>query len=135
VKLIADTGFLVAAMNRHDRHHSWAIELAGQITEPLLTCESVLSETAFHLGSSEIPLRMIRQKFVRVDFDLAAELSRLEELAVRYKDRKPDLADLCLIRLSETHPRHSVLTIDVSDFRVYRRNQREVIPLIHPPGM
>lgn len=135
MKLIADTGFLVAAINRRDHHHAWALELADQITEPLLTCESVISETAFHLGSSEIPLRMIRQQFVRLDFDLGAELSRLESLAVRYKDRMPDLADLCLIRMSEMHPRHSILTIDVGDFRVYRRNQREVIPLIHPPGL
>jgi hypothetical protein len=107
VKLIADTGFLVAAINRHDHH----------------------------LGSSEIPLRMMRQQFVRVEFDIAAEQRRLEELALRFRDRKPDLADLCLIRMSELHPKHSVVTIDVSDFRVYRRNQREVIPLLHPPGM
>jgi len=43
------------------------------------------------------------------------------------------LADLCLIRLSELHPRHPVITTDLSDFRVYRRGRREAIPLIHPP--
>jgi hypothetical protein len=59
----------------------------------------------------------------------------LERLALRYADRRPDLADLCLVRLSELHPKHSVVTVDVSDFLVYRRNQREVIPLIHPPGL
>jgi hypothetical protein len=35
--------------------------------------------------------------------------------------------------LSELHPRHSVITVDVEDFRVYRRNKREAIPLIYPP--
>ncbi len=94
-----------------------------------------MAETAYHLGSTEILLRMVRQQLVKLEFDMGSELARLEELAGRYKDRRPDLADLCLIRMSETHPRHSVLTIDVSDFRVYRRNQREVIPLIHPPGL
>ena len=48
-------------------------------------------------------------------------VSRLEELAARYADRRPDLADLCLIRLSELHPRHPVITTDLADFRVYRR--------------
>jgi len=43
------------------------------------------------------------------------------------------LADLCLIRLSELHPRHPVITTDVADFRVYRRGRREAIPLIYPP--
>jgi hypothetical protein len=56
----------------------------------------------------------------------------LAELAKRYADRKPDIADLCLIRLSETNPSLPVIT-DVRDFRVfYRRRRREMIPLIHP---
>ena len=53
-------------------------------------------------------------------------------LAKRYADRKPDLADLCLIRLSETNPSLPVITTDVRDFRIYRRGRREMIPLIHP---
>jgi hypothetical protein len=35
--------------------------------------------------------------------------------------------------MSELHPRHPVLTVDKKDFRVYRRNKREVIPLVCPP--
>ncbi len=50
-----------------------------------------------------------------------------------YKDRKPDLADLCVIRMSELYPRHVVITVDESDFRVYRRNKREIITLVCPP--
>ena len=38
----------------------------------------------------------------------------------------------CLIRMSELYPHHRVITAD-KDFRVYRRNKREVIPLICPP--
>jgi hypothetical protein len=53
-------------------------------------------------------------------------------LAKRYADRRPDLADLCLIRMSELFPNHSIITVD-QGFRVYRRNKREVIPLICPP--
>ncbi len=99
----------MAAVNRQDRHHAWAAKLADQITDPLLTCEAVMAETAYHLGSTEILLRMVRQQLVKLEFDMGSELARLEELAGRYKDRRPDLADLCLIRMSETHPRHSVL--------------------------
>jgi hypothetical protein len=43
------------------------------------------------------------------------------------------IADLCLIRMSELNPRHFVITVDRTDFRVYRRNKREMIPLICPP--
>jgi hypothetical protein len=31
------------------------------------------------------------------------------------------------------YPRHSVITVDREAFRVYRRNKREMIPLICPP--
>jgi hypothetical protein len=59
----------------------------------------------------------------------------LRKLADRYADRHPDLADLCLIRMSELYPRHSIITVDLQDFRIYRRNKREIIPIITPPGV
>jgi hypothetical protein len=76
---------------------------------------------------------MVRDGLVVPALSVASEMGRLTQLAARYAGRKPDLADLCLIRLSELHPKHSVITVDVTDFRVYRRNRREIIPLIHPP--
>lgn len=133
MKAIADTGFLVAFGNRRDRHHAWALAIAERITEPLLTCEAVLAEAAFHLDSSALVLAFVREGLVRPAFVLGDHLSRLVELATRYADRKPDLADLCLIRMSEIHPRHAVVTTDMTDFRVYRRGRREAIPLICPP--
>jgi predicted nucleic acid-binding protein len=134
VKAIADTGFLVAFANRHDQHHGWALELAEQVTEPLLTCEAVLAEAAFHLGDAGVVLAMVTDGLVSLAFDCEDHLPHLAALAQRYADRRPDLADLCLIRMSELHPRHSVITVDRADFRVYRRNKREAIPLITPPA-
>ena len=130
---IVDTGFLVALMEAHDAHHGWASEIAEQIKWPALTCESVLSETAFHVRSSEAPLKMVSDGLLQISFEIPRQLEQLRELALRYADRKPDLADLCLIRMSELFPRHTVVTVDEDDFRVYRRNKREVIPLLCPP--
>jgi uncharacterized protein len=132
VKAIADTGFLVAFANRKDHHHKWALDIAERVTEPLLTCEAVLAETAFHLRNSALVLAMLHEGLVQVRFVLSEHFSRVAELAVRFADREPDLADLCLIRLSELYPRYPVITTDLSDFRVYRRGRREMIPLIHP---
>jgi uncharacterized protein len=133
VKAIADTGLLVAFANRDDVHHGWAAALVSRVTEPLLTCEAVLAETAFHLQSVETTLAMVEAGLVAVAFSCNEHLAQLGALAKRFADRKPDLADLCLIRMSELHPRHSVITVDQEDFRVYRRNKREVIPVICPP--
>lgn len=133
MKAIADTGLLVAFANRDDVHHAWAVGLAARVTEPLLTCEAVLAETAFHLQSVETTLAMVMEGLVKVAFACNEHLPQLAALAKRFADRTPDLADLCLIRMSELHPRHPVITVDQEDFRVYRRNKREVIPLICPP--
>lgn len=133
MKGIADTGFLVAFANARDVHHDWAVSVAAGVTEPLLTCEPVLAEAAFHLQDSGLVLAMVDEGLVTVAFDCRGHLPQLAALAKRFADRKPDLADLCLIRMSELYPKHSVITVDRADFRVYRRNKRETIPLVCPP--
>ncbi|MFZ0686311.1 MAG: PIN domain-containing protein [Terriglobales bacterium] len=130
---IADTGLIVALLNRDDRHHRWALEIAHAVSEPLLTCEAVLSEAGFQVGSVDWVLGLIRQGFLKISFDLSRNLDEVTDLAQRYRDRNPDLADLCLIRMSEIHDDLPVLTIDEKDFRVYRRNGRDVIPMVCPP--
>jgi predicted nucleic acid-binding protein len=132
MQAIADTGYLVALVRKDDQHHGWATSLAGQFELPLLTCEAVLSEAAFHLESSSYVLTMLQRGAIRIAFDCTSHLEYLNDLATRYADRRPDLADLCLIRMSELYPRHTVITVD-DDFRVYRRNKRDVIPLLCPP--
>ncbi|HXP84112.1 MAG TPA: PIN domain-containing protein [Bryobacteraceae bacterium] len=133
MKAIADTGLLVAMVRENDQYHDWAAEVAEQISWPVLTCEAVLAETAFHLHSSQEVVGMLRDNIVRVAFDCESEMEHLYALATRYADRNPDLADVCLIRMSELYPRHQLVTTDQDDFRVYRRNKREAIPLLCPP--
>lgn len=132
MKGIADTGFIVAFARRNDQYHGWAVEVAKRITEPLLTCEAVLAEAAFQLESSSYLLALLEDEMLRLAFDCNRNVTALAELARRYGDRNPDLADLCLIRMSELYPRHAVITVD-SDFRLYRRHRREVIPIHAPP--
>jgi len=131
---IADTGLLVAFANRTDEHHRWALSIVQQLSEPLLTCDAVLAEAAFHLRHCGVVLSMITDGMVALAFNCAEHLPQLEGLAKRYADREPDLADLCLIRMSELHPKLPVITVDRADFRFYRRNKREIIPIVSPPA-
>lgn len=127
---IADTGFLVAFLNRRDRHHEWADEIGMRASEPLLTCDAVLAETIFQVGSVAEVLGLVQEGFLQLAFDLRGNLNEVLDLAERYRDRSPDLADL---RMSELYERLPVFTVDEKDFRVYRRNKRDVIPIICPP--
>src|ERR1035437_5968198 len=88
MKAIADTGFLVAFGNRKDYHHEWAVGIAEGVTEPLVTCEAVLAETAFHLGSSALVLALLHDGLVRSAFVLSEHVSRLAEWGAPYADRE-----------------------------------------------
>ncbi len=133
MKAIADTGFIYAFVSSDDKHHHWALRVAHELSEPALTCEAVLAETAYHLRSVQVVLELIAAGLISPRFDLRSNVTHLQELAHRYADRHPDLADLCIVRMSELFPDRTVLTTDEKDFRVYRRNRRDVIPLICPP--
>jgi uncharacterized protein len=133
MKAIADTGFIVAFLNRSDRYHDWASEIGRGVSDPLLTCEPVLAETAFQIESVGRVLALLQDGFLKIAFDLTKNTEEVGALAERYRDRTPDLADLCLIRMSELYDNLPVLTVDEKDFRVYRRNGRDVIPIVCPP--
>jgi uncharacterized protein len=55
----------------------------------------------------------------------------LRRLMTRYATVPMSLADSCLVRMSEIYPKSHVFTLD-SDFRIYRRNGRQMIPTIAP---
>jgi uncharacterized protein len=131
---ICDTGPIVAYFNRHDPHHLWAVALMKQVQPPMLTCEAVLTEVVYFLREDHVavdPLfQLVERGALRIDFNLSTHWPRIRTLMARY-DRM-DLADASIVVMSELHKRAQVLTVDRTDFTVYRRNDRQVIDFIAP---
>jgi uncharacterized protein len=134
-RTLVDTGPLVAYCNRADRHHDWAVETFGQVAPPLWTCEAVLTETFYRVqkdgGRLDVLWGWLRHGAVRVEFQMAVHWEDLEKLMDKYADQEMDLADACLVKLSELHHDCRVITCD-DDFLVYRRKERLQIPLVFP---
>jgi predicted nucleic acid-binding protein len=134
-RLIIDTGVMVAALDRRDAHHDWAAGLMAELIPPAVTCEACLAEAAHLLrrvpGATDRLLQFVVRGHIVPAFRLTAEARPVAALLAQYADVPMDLADACLVRLSELHPAARVLTTD-SDFRVYRRNGRGAIPVIMP---
>ncbi|HYD88413.1 MAG TPA: PIN domain-containing protein [Vitreimonas sp.] len=132
---IVDAGPLLAYLNRADAHHGWASAQFSRLKSPLVTCDAVISEVCFLLASRgddlAIVLDMVARGAVRSEFSLAAEIESVRRLMRRYANIGPSLADICLVRMSELHANSKVFTTD-SDFLIYRREGRRVIPLIAP---
>ena len=133
--VIADTGPLVAFLVRQAEHHRWACEVMATVRPPLLTCEPVLAEVVHLLrrhGCDADPLlALVERGVIKVALSETGELMPLRQLMRRYRDRPMSLADACLVRLSELQERPRVWTLD-SDFRIYRRLSRLVIPTLMP---
>jgi len=134
VKKLADTGLLVAAADARDRHHRWAAA-ALRKHAPFHTCDAIVLETAWVLGSPIGPLTLIARGDVVLDpgFFFASEIPRLLELCHKYSDRHMDLADACLVRMSELTARCKIWTVDRDDFSTYRRHGRQAVPCEFPP--
>ncbi len=132
---ICDTGPLLAYLNRNDPHHEWAIAVMKQVRPPMLVCEPVLTEVVSFLcedGLAVDPLfQLLEREAIRLEFDLAAHWPRVRTLMSRY--RQMDLSDASIV-MTELHARSQVLTIDRTDFSVYRRNDRQVIDSSRPEG-
>lgn len=132
---ILDTGPLVALLNRADRHHRWAREQWAQIAPPLFTCEAVLAEACFLVrrfpGGQAAVLDLVGRGVLDLSFRLSEESTAISRLLKKYRDVPMSLADGCIVRLAERHARGVVFTLD-SDFTVYRKNGRQVIPILAP---
>jgi|ERR1043166_2560979 predicted nucleic acid-binding protein len=128
---IADTGLLKALLDRSDEHHAWA-HSQFEARAPFHTCESVLDELAFLVGDARLGMKLVARGDVLLEFSLADHIEPVLELLEKYHDRRMDLADACIVRMTEITDACRVWTVDETDFRVYRRHGRQTIPCEFP---
>jgi predicted nucleic acid-binding protein len=135
VRLLCDTGPLVAFFNRSDQYHSWAKRQFEQIFQPLLTCDAVISETVFLLQddglSADLVFETIERGKLKIPFLSDDHWPDLRRLISKYQDLPMSFADACLVRMAELIEPSRVFTTD-RDFRIYRRHNRQLIPLLSP---
>jgi predicted nucleic acid-binding protein len=101
----------------------------------MITCEAVVSEACFLLRSTQTGvaavMQMIERNIISLPFRLDDNLHSVKKLLSKYQSVPMSLADACLVRMSEIEKNCQVLTID-SDFKLYRKHGRRVIPIIMP---
>jgi predicted nucleic acid-binding protein len=131
---ILDAGPLIAALNRDDRHHAWARDTLTRIAPPFYSCAEAMAEAAAMTAQPMAIVEMIHAGEIVLAFDLAAQAASVLALLKKYADRQMDLADACIVRMSELERNVRVITVDRGDFSVFRRNGRELIPIIAPPS-
>ena len=74
---------------------------------------------------------MVQKGHIKVPFHFDDAVEMIEQLMEKYANVPMSFADACLVRMAELYPNSAVLTLD-SDFRIYRKNRNQVIPVIMP---
>jgi uncharacterized protein len=134
-RTILDAGPIVAYFDREDAFHKWATDQFKQIRQAC-TCEAVLAEAcarlAYHRMDQSAVMDLLCDGKVFVKFDLEASQDRVKQLMKKYKDQPMDLADACLVAMTELYDDCEIVTLDKTDFAVYRRFGRGVVPTVTP---
>ncbi len=133
--IIVDTGPLVAFLSEAEALHGWVASKFAELPAPFVTCEPVLAETFFLL--SRLPngprrfFDLLGSGLLQIEMPVLGERDALWKLIHKYEDLPMSLADACLVRLAELHPKASVFTLD-THFQIYRKQGRQQIPVIMP---
>lgn len=134
MKNILDAGPLIASMNSKDRYNRWACDTLERLGPPFYSCPEAMAEAAAMTGRPAAIVEMIQAQEIVLSFDLSEHTGGVLSLLKKYRDREMDLADACIVRMTELIRDCRVVTLDRADFAVYRRNGRDLIPLIVPPA-
>jgi predicted nucleic acid-binding protein len=134
MRILLDTGPLVALLNRRDAFHSWSVEQAGRLGPPFFSCEAVIAEAHFllagvHQGNQRL-IDLIASGRIDLSFTFADFADRIGDLMLSYADVPMSFADACLVCMAE-HEESTVFTLD-SDFRIYRKHRKEALHLLIP---
>ena len=131
--LIVDASFLVTLLSRREIDHRWADKQAREYPPPWNTCEAAISET-FHLlqvGGANVFASLLGRGAILSSFRFAEASEAVLGLMQKYSDVPMSFADGCIVRMTEILSQPIVLTTD-RDFRIYRRNGRQVVPCVMP---
>ena len=120
--LLVDTGFLVALYIRRDALHPQAIRFLRDNRATLLTAAPVVTETCYFLdskGKQEF-LKWVSRGGLKVFeipnntyLDIAGYLDK-------YADQDLDFTDAAMIWLADSQKERRILTVDQTDFSVFR---------------
>lgn len=134
INYLVDAGPLVALLSKDDLYHDWANKTFFVLEETLGTTETAIAEAA-HLLKKRRPallklVEMVERGAVRILPMLSEQTSRVSVLMGKYPQM--DLGNATLVALSEVLPRARLITIDRTDFTVYRRCDGKPVPSIMP---
>jgi len=135
--ILIDTGPLVALIDKADKDNHEKVTALFKLQEtPPLTTWQCLTEAMYFLlekrgwEGQKTLLTFVTRGAIEVHDAKKEDVERIIELMEKYYDRPMDFADASLVFLAENRGLKQILTLDLSDFRIYRINGRDSFEII-----
>lgn len=136
VRALADTGALIACLDRDDPWHERCRAAFEHLRLPLPTSTAVLTELFHLLGDDRREVArawaFVRSGALTVLSISDRNLPDLDALMAKYHDRPMDFADATLVHLAHRESLSTVFTIDHDDFETYRIDGRRRFRIVPP---
>jgi uncharacterized protein len=131
--VLLDSGVIVSLLDRSERFHPACADAVRSLEAPLITCEAVIAESCYLLrnfpGAPEAVIENVSSGIFQIPFQLSRESGGVRQILRKYRDRKIDLADACLICLAGEFGTADILTLD-KDFNIYRWGRNKPFHLL-----
>ena len=126
-KLLIDSGFLYAALDKDDNKHEPVIEVLSSLRRQDTVLPAPIIVETTYLFSSRIGHSAMRRFVQTLDaspFELVSlqktDTKRVHEILDQYSDLKLDFVDAAITALAERLNITRILTVDQRDFRVIK---------------
>ena len=134
MRVLVDTGPLVAIVSPDDQYHETCVNALERLPGPLLTCWPVIAEAAwllreYSLGFERL-LGSIHDGFLDILPVAGREAKPIAQVMKKYASLQPQFADAMLVYLAGRENIETIFTLDRRDFRVYRSARKHRFRLI-----
>jgi uncharacterized protein len=122
---IADTGFVVALLNRNDPQHR---AVAAIYTQPqsIILPQTVLAEVAYLVGRDAgittviAFLQGLASSRLQLTPLISQDIERIAKILQQYQDSRVDFVDASVMAIAERYNSRLILTLDQRDFRLFQ---------------
>ncbi len=135
MRVLTDTGPLVAILSPDDQYHEVCLETVQGLRGPLLTCWPVITEAAWLLQKNPLAFERLLGSIsdggvVEILPVAGKEASAIAGVMKRYRSLRAQFADAMLVYLSNRENIGTIFTLDRRDFLVYRSARKPPFLLV-----
>jgi uncharacterized protein len=137
MRVLADTGPIVAILSRRDQYHKVCVEALRDMPGPLFTCWPVITEAAWLLRrDSNAILQLLTSLdsgFLEILTLASTDAKPIASIVKKYDDIGIQLANAALVHIAARDSLDTIFTLDHRDFSVYRLPRGRAFRIIPAP--